>query len=236
MGGMDYVISTVRCCVKIVASSTAHIALAACDEPIREARRFRQAIPDAASLHESLCVVERDSMTDADEQRPDAVAGADYAGDRLALMHQAARASAFCSGLDEVAAQAALGAAERGAIEQDADVTGETESTGMRQAVAVDHDNGGRFAETQQAGHVREFAFTNDGCSLDDFPPHKVPHDAAGDDGFAAVGERRVGAGDAPDLFAQGFNSNATGERSLQFDRFRRREIPSMMSALGHGF
>lgn len=222
-------------------------AFASGDKLIRKSRRLRQTKTGATLQHEPFRIFKHYTMTDADEQRANTIPRADDAGNGLAAMREPSRTAASLSGFNVIPAQTTLGTAQRRPIQQDAHVTGQSESTRMRQSVAIGHEhirpgfelrngveNGRRFAETQQAGNIGEFASANGRRRFDDFFSPPIPDDTAGNNGFAVVCERSVRPRDESDSFADWFESNLIRKRSLQFDRFFRRKVPTMLDVLGH--
>ncbi len=169
------------------------------DHSIRESSRFREAKTIAAGEHDSNAFGERQTMTDADVHRPNAVTRPHNRPDAFTLMSQRRRGTAARADRSRYADQDALRASEARSVEQESDVTRESEAAWMREAVSVKEKHIGftaqfpnrieddrRFTEREQSRNVRK----GDPASRDDFfndgSLSHVPNDD-GRDGFGAI-------------------------------------------------
>ena len=150
-----------------------------------------------------------DLVAGGDVEGFDAVAGAEDPADVLAIMFELHGGAGAGAGRAMGAAQAGLGAADRGAIEPEAEMGRGAEAARMGEAVAVDEeeigdalefaqraeDDGG-LAEGEKAGDVGEGGGKRRARGLDEFPAGPAED---GDDGVAVDGAALVGDVDAGD-------------------------------------
>lgn len=139
---------------------------------VRPARRLRQAIPRRAGENELEAARQIDQMTGRDVQRRRAGPRAQDRADDLGwvvLIGERGVIALVRTGFDRLAVQARLGDADRRARDPQPQVRGDAQATRVRDTLPIDqHQVGlerellprrqerGRFAETEQAGNVRE--------------------------------------------------------------------------------
>ena len=150
-------------------------------------------------------------MADADEERFDRVARAEHdAKDFIAVAQEGSRA-ASSPRFTVSAAQSALGAAEGGLVEQNAQVTRQSEAARMRPTVSVQHPHirsarqfaccreyGRRLAKRQQPRHIRKPHRPRRDGFLHDVPMNPIPHHDAGHATPTVARKGHVRSGNVP--------------------------------------
>ena len=150
-------------------------------------------------------------------------------------------AAGFRAGLGIVAAEAALGAADRWQVEDEAGVAGNSEAPRMCNAVTIEHqqvrpgaelspgfEQGGEFAKTEQAGPIWKIGDGADGHLFDDPQIGEVQKNDAGVDNIGKALKGDVRAGNNADVSFERNQADLLTESLLQPDGFRWRNVPDV--------
>lgn len=150
-------------------------------------------------------------------------------------------AAGFGAGLGIMAAEAALGAADRRKVEDEAGVAGEAEAPRMGNAVTIEHqqvrpgaefspgfEQSGEFAKTEQAGPIWKIGDSADGHLFDDLQVGEAQKNDAGMDDIGEAIEGDVRAGNDADISFERNQADLLAEALLQPDGLRWRDVPDV--------
>jgi len=227
-------------------------------ELIRQTGGLRQPVAPAHPQYPLGGVLKADAVPDGDVDGGDAVAGAEDEADEVGAVPQLGAASGFRRGLFVAAYEATLGHAYGGDVQEEAQVAGDAEASGVGEAVAVDEEEvrrplqllegageDGHLAEGEEAGDVGEGDGLVDEVVLDEAEVGVGEED----DGAAAVrpfnsargrfAEGDVGAGDVADPFGAipgvAFGGDLGGEAGLDGGRLGGGDAPGVEVTQSHG-
>jgi hypothetical protein len=195
---------------------------------VGQARRFRDPIaPRTTGQGKPERVLQPDPVPHAHEDRADGGPRAERRAHDLVAVYQGSGGAAIGAGRVVRSEQEGLGHAERGPVQQNAQVAGETESAGVRQPLAVGHQHVGadpeglqcredrrKLPEGKEARHVGEA-----GRVVEDDLVHR-----------REVGELNadIDAGNRPDRLGEWFLPDERGESLLDRTGLLGRHRPGM--------